>query len=281
MRGLWLAALVPTVLLLLLSLTVPSIPGAAATPRRAATKSAEVAVATMIYLVTAGDTLTAIASRHRVTIAALLSANRLASSGARLRVGQQLMIPSVAGAVARATGAVARARKMLPAVALHRPPAPPKTLVLALPDFSELTPLFVWPVDGQVSSKFGRRRLGWHKGIDIKADLGMPVTASAAGTVVVSGYEIRYGRVVKIEHLNGFMTVYAHNDQNLVEAGSRVAPGQLIAAVGRTGRATAHHVHFEIRQAGLAYNPLYMLPLPPRATLVEETDEEDHEDTDD
>jgi murein DD-endopeptidase MepM/ murein hydrolase activator NlpD len=60
-----------------------------------------------------------------------------------------------------------------------------------------------------------------------------------------------------------------------------VTPGQLIAAVGRTGRATAHHVHFEIRQAGLAYNPLYMLPLPPRATLVEETDEEDHEDTDD
>jgi murein DD-endopeptidase MepM/ murein hydrolase activator NlpD len=99
--------------------------------------------------------------------------------------------------------------------------------------------------------------------------------------VAISGYETRYGRVIKIEHINGFMTVYAHNDQNLVEVGSRVAPGQLIAVVGRTGRATSHHVHFEIRQAGLAYNPLYMLPLPPRATLLEETDEEDHEDTDD
>jgi murein DD-endopeptidase MepM/ murein hydrolase activator NlpD len=288
MRGLWLAALPPTVLLLLVSLAAPSIPGAAATPRRGSTKSSAVAATPAIYLVTAGDTLTAIASRHRVTIAALLSANRLSSSSARLRVGQRLVIPSVAGAVARATGAVAaatgagaRVRKMLPAVATRRPPALPKTLVLALPDFSELTPLFVWPVDGQVSSTFGRRRMGWHKGIDIKADLGMPVAAAAAGTVVVSGYETRYGRVIKIEHLNGFMTVYAHNDQNLVEAGNRVAPGQLIAAVGRTGRATAHHVHFEIRQAGLAYNPLYMLPLPPRAALLEETDEEDHEDTDD
>jgi murein DD-endopeptidase MepM/ murein hydrolase activator NlpD len=274
MRGLWLAALVPTLLLLFVSLAAPSIPGAAS-------KSSVVAAVPTIYLVKTGDTLTAIASRHRVAIAALLSANRLASSTARLRVGQRLVIPSVAGTVARAAGAVGRARRMLPAVATHRPPAPPKTLVLALPDFSELTPLFVWPVDGQVSSTFGRRRIGWHKGIDIKADLGMPVAASAAGTVAISGYETRYGRVIKIEHINGFMTVYAHNDQNLVEVGSRVAPGQLIAVVGRTGRATSHHVHFEIRQAGLAYNPLYMLPLPPRATLLEETDEEDHEDTDD
>jgi murein DD-endopeptidase MepM/ murein hydrolase activator NlpD len=106
------------------------------------------------------------------------------------------------------------------------------------------------------------------------------VAASAAGTVVSSGYETRYGRVIKIEHPNGFLTVYAHNDENRVEAGERVSLGQLIASVGRTGRATAHHVHFEIRQAGLAYNPLYLLPLPPRRTLIEETGEEDHEDTD-
>src|SRR6185436_14860771 len=146
--------------------------------------------------------------------------------------------------------------------------------------FSDLAPLFVWPVDGPVSSMFGRRRMGWHRGIDIKADLGALVTASAGGTVVTSAYETRYGRVVKIEHFNGFMTVYAHNDENLVEAGDRVSLGQAIALVGRTGRATADHLHFEIRQAGLAYNPLYMLPLPPRPTLVEETSEEDHDDAD-
>jgi len=159
--------------------------------------------------------------------------------------------------------------------------SPPRTLVMAVPDFSELPPMFAWPVDGQLSSKFGRRRMGWHQGIDIMADLGTPVWAAASGTVVLSGYETRYGRLLKIEHANGFTTIYAHNDENLVEVGDRVVIGQPIASVGRTGRATAHHVHFEIRQAGLAYNPLYMLPLPPRATLIEETEEEDHEDTDD
>ena len=150
---------------------------------------------------------------------------------------------------------------------------------MAVPDFSELLPLFVWPVDGQLSSKFGRRKMGWHQGIDIMAGLGTPVLASASGTVALNSYEARYGRVLKIEHLNGFTTVYAHNDENLVEVGDRVVVGQPIASVGRTGRATSHHVHFEIRQAGLAYNPLYMLPFPPRPVLNEETSE-DHDDAD-
>jgi murein DD-endopeptidase MepM/ murein hydrolase activator NlpD len=123
--------------------------------------------------------------------------------------------------------------------------------------------------------------MGWHRGIDIMADLGTPVAAAAAGAVVASAYEARYGRVIKIQHANGFMTVYAHNDQNLVEIGDRVSLGQTIAAVGRTGRATSHHVHFEIRQAGFAYNPLYMLPLPPRITYIAETDEDEPEDADD
>ena len=157
---------------------------------------------------------------------------------------------------------------------------PPSSLVLGLPNFAELVPLFAWPIDGPVSSTFGLRRMGWHQGIDIKADLGTPVSASAPGVVVSSGYEPRYGRVIRIEHMHGFMTVYAHNDENRVEVGDRVMMGQNIASVGRTGRATAHHVHFEIRQGGLAYNPLYMLPLPPRVTHVEDGDDDESEDGD-
>ena len=174
----------------------------------------------------------------------------------------------------------ARARRTRAVPKVARVSMPPRTLMMGLPDFSDLVPLFVWPVDGQLSSPFGRRRMGWHQGIDITADLGTPVMASASGTVVLSRYEPRYGRVVKLEHLNGFTTIYAHNDENLVEVGDRVAVGQPIAAVGRTGRATASHVHFEIRQTGLAYNPLYMLPLPPRPALNEETSKEDHDDAD-
>jgi murein DD-endopeptidase MepM/ murein hydrolase activator NlpD len=135
-------------------------------------------------------------------------------------------------------------------------------------------------VDGPVSSTFGRRRLGWHRGIDIQADLGMPVLAAAPGLVIASGYEMRYGRVVKIEHANGFVTVYAHNAENFVEVGDRIGGGQRIAAIGRTGRATAHHLHFEIRQAGLAYNPLYLLPLPPRIGVVDDSEDEEQEEHD-
>jgi murein DD-endopeptidase MepM/ murein hydrolase activator NlpD len=214
---------------------------------------------TAVHLVKPGDTLSAIAGRYGVTIASLVTANRLASPSARLRIGQRLVIPAAA---------VARIRRALPALTGRRPPAPPRALILAVPDFAELLPPFRWPVDGQVSSTFGRRRMGWHRGIDITADLGTPVAAAAPGAVVSSAYETRYGRVVKVLHGNGFLTVYAHNDQNLVEVGERVTLGQIIAAVGRTGRATSPHVHFEIRHAGFAYNPLYMLPLPPRVMEI-------------
>jgi lipoprotein NlpD len=155
----------------------------------------------------------------------------------------------------------------------------PRGLDLTVPDFVETAPPFAWPVDGPVSSTFGRRRSGWHRGIDIKAERGSVVFAAAAGVVVACGVEPRYGRVVKIEHEDGFVTVYAHNEENLVALGDRVAAGDPIATVGRTGRATAHHLHFEIRRGTAVYNPLYLLPLPPRVGQVELTDDpgEDHE----
>ena len=246
-------------------LAAPAIPRTAAVPRTPA--------APIVHQVRAGDTLGAIAARYGTTVASLVTANRLADSRGRLRIGQRLTVPS-------SVAPLRRPLRVIGAVADRRP-SPPRNIVLAVPDFAEVIPLFVWPVDGRLSSVFGRRRTGWHRGIDIKADLGVAVAAAAGGTVLSSGYETRYGRVIKIEHLNGFMSVYAHNDQNLVEPGDRVTASQTIAAVGRTGRATAHHLHFEIRHFGLAYNPLYMLPLPPRVTQIGETDEEEPEDGDD
>jgi lipoprotein NlpD len=267
--GARLAALICTLLTFLISLAPPL---AAEGPRRPARHAVPSAPA--IHRVKPGETLVKVAAHHRVTISSLVASNRLAGPDARLRAGQRLVIPGPGPSGARA-------RRALVAASAPRPALPPRTLVLALPDFSELLPLFVWPVDGQLSSKFGRRRMGWHQGIDISAEFGTPVTASAAGTVVGSSFEPRYGRVVRIEHLNGFMTIYAHNNENFVESGDRVSLGQIIAAVGRTGRATAHHVHFEIRQAGLAYNPLYMLPSPLSLTGTEEPIGEDHDDGDD
>jgi len=144
-----------------------------------------------------------------------------------------------------------------------------------VPDFADVLTSFMWPKEGAITSAFGRRRLGWHRGIDIKGERGEPIVAAAPGVVVVSGVEPRYGRVVKIEHEYGFTTVYAHNDDNLVEVGDWVLTGQRIASIGRTGRATSHHLHFEIRRGGRVYNPLYMLPLPARVAHVTETDEDE------
>jgi murein DD-endopeptidase MepM/ murein hydrolase activator NlpD len=89
--------------------------------------------------------------------------------------------------------------------------------------------------------------------------MGSQIYAAAPGTVVYSGWIRAYGQVVKIEHSNGFITLYAHNLQNLVEPGEEIQAGQVIATVGRSGHATAPHVHFEVRRDGRAYNPLHLL----------------------
>jgi len=219
-----------------------------------------------------GDTLHALAKKYGTTVSAIMAANNLSGPNV-IKVGQRLIIPSGDTAVAKGGGPwsspVGR-----PAVASARAPT---RLVLAVPDFDSTTVAFTWPVEGPVVSTFGQRRSGWHGGIDIKAPLGTPVWAAAGGVVIASGVETDYGLVVKIEHQRGFVTVYAHNDVNIVEVGDRVDAGEMIALVGQTGRATTHHVHFEIRHEGLAYNPLYLLPLPPRFAQVDETVERPHE----
>jgi murein DD-endopeptidase MepM/ murein hydrolase activator NlpD len=230
-----------------------------------------------VHTIARGDTLTALSRRYAVSVAALVAANKLAGEDATLRVGQRLVIPSATGAPPRALARPERARVADPGPRARGPRAP-LDLVLAVPDFADALGAFLWPTEGAVSSPFGRRRSGWHRGIDIRAPRREPVLAAAAGVVVVAGVEPRYGRVLKIEHEHGFTTVYAHNDENLVTVGDWVTPGQRIASVGRTGRATNYHVHFEIRRDGRVYNPLYMLPMPGRVAHVDDTEADDEPD---
>jgi murein DD-endopeptidase MepM/ murein hydrolase activator NlpD len=135
----------------------------------------------------------------------------------------------------------------------------PTRLFVAVPAFDGEVVDFAWPVDGVIASAFGRRHEGWHAGIDIMAAAGAPVQAAAAGVVQYSGWAGTYGRLVTIEHPGGFLTLYAHNDEVLVHAGDEVAAGTAIATVGRTGKASGEHLHFEIRRNGMAYNPLHLL----------------------
>ncbi len=96
-----------------------------------------------------------------------------------------------------------------------------------------------------------------HNGVDLGANLGEPILASAAGTVIISragGYNGGYGTYVVIAHSNGTQTLYAHNSSNVVSVGERVTRGQVIGYVGNTGKSTGPHLHFEVRGAK---NPFY------------------------
>lgn len=221
----------------------------AAGPQRPPAKSQGIAVklrqgappaATLGHVVTPGQTLWSVAREHGVAVEALIRANGLTSKS-RLRVGQRLSIPLTE---------VQEGSQEPPSLAdivLERPPATPAVS-------------FVRPVPGPIVSAFGPRGVAWHGGIDLRAERHDPIHAAAAGMVISSGWERAYGRVVKIWHPSDLMTVYAHNLENQVRVGDWVEQGQVIATVGSTGRATAPHLHFEIRLNGRKYNPAFWLP---------------------
>ena len=120
---------------------------------------------------------------------------------------------------------------------------------------------FTWPLDnGIYTSGFGIRRGRRHDGIDIAAKSGTPIKAAASGKVVFAKRMRGYGRLVLIKHDNDFFTAYAHNRKNLVKKGDSVKQGEKIALVGRTGRATGNHLHFEVRKGQRAVDPLRYLP---------------------
>ncbi|MEG2775730.1 MAG: peptidoglycan DD-metalloendopeptidase family protein [Cellulosilyticaceae bacterium] len=117
---------------------------------------------------------------------------------------------------------------------------------------------FMHPLNssGRVSSGYGSRWGTYHRGIDIAAPAGTPVYASASGTVAYSGYNNGgFGKMIILDHSNGYQTYYAHNSSLYVQVGQSVSKGQNIAAVGSTGNSTGNHVHFEIRKNGTPINP--------------------------
>lgn len=116
------------------------------------------------------------------------------------------------------------------------------------------------PLSGTVTSEFGLRDGRPHKGIDISSDKGNPIHAALKGKVVYSGTQRGYGNVIILEHDDYIMTVYAHNEANLVRLGEMVNKGQPIATVGQTGTASGPHLHFEYRIKGKAINPREVLP---------------------
>ena len=118
---------------------------------------------------------------------------------------------------------------------------------------------YAWPANGKISRGF--RPSDNHKGLDVTAEIGTPIYAARPGKVIYASNELSgFGNCIIIQHDPVWTTFYAHNNRNFVQAGDIVHCGQVIAEVGKTGRATGPHLHFEIRENGVPLDPHPMLP---------------------
>lgn len=114
---------------------------------------------------------------------------------------------------------------------------------------------------GWLSSAYGMRtdpfhgKKTWHGGIDFAGRMGSDIIAVASGVVTWSGEKNGYGLMVEINHSDGYITRYAHNQENIAELGSVVKKGEVIAKMGTSGRSTGPHVHFEVYKNGRVVDP--------------------------
>jgi len=187
------------------------------------------------HIVQPGETIYHIAHLYGISPVSLMAINGL-TDPRLLAVGQTLIIPAnrqTASTVGFSPWPVVRADRQ-----------------------------FAGPVAGLVSSPFGIRNGVMHDGVDIVARAGTAVHAADDGTVIFAGSLRGYGNAVILRHSGGYVTVYGHNQRNLVPYGAEVVRGQVIAELGSTGRATGPNLHFEVRFQGQPQNPLAYLPPP-------------------
>jgi len=125
--------------------------------------------------------------------------------------------------------------------------------------------LFIWPVRGRVTSKFGPRInpvshiRRFHEGVDISQPIGVPIKAAMAGRVISTGFNNVYGNFVVIAHHSGYRTLYAHLSKIRTKSGAFVKTGETIGNVGNTGQSTGSHLHWSVYKNGRAVNPLLLV----------------------
>ena len=242
------------------------------------------------HVVASGETLSGIANRAEVPRVLIVEANGL-TAPYTLRAGQKLIIPrrrshTVAAGetgfglameygvpwrqIAQASGLDPKApvrpgqTLVIPTIARAPAPAPaPTPATTAAPSPVVATTAYRWPVTGRVRRPFAPRggKAVFHDGIDILADEGTAVRASAAGTVIFAGDGPKeYGKTVILHHGNRWTTTYSFLSRITVKDGERVRAGERIGLVGQTGLAAEPQLHFEIRRERAALDPQRYLP---------------------
>ena len=180
-----------------------------------------------------------------------------------LEIGQGLRLPP---SQRRRSVSVEPSRAHAVSLAISEP-HPTLRSLLPDEDWPSGSPVFAWPVDGEVTSWFGPRKGRFHDGIDIAAPQGTPVLAAADGQVIFSDVLRGYGKVVIVRHAGGYLTLYAHNALNQVQEGQRVRRGTRVATVGQSGHVTGANLHFEVRKDNRAWDPLRYLSHDTRTVL--------------
>jgi murein DD-endopeptidase MepM/ murein hydrolase activator NlpD len=230
-----------------------------------------------VYVVREGDTISEIAEMFGVSANTVIWANDL--RGSRIKVGQELVILPISGvrhvvkkgdnlqSIAKSYKAdlddilsfngLTASTKIIPGdiviipdgvVSARQISVSGSSSVQASQNFPTYSGFYLRPLNG------GRKSQGIHgnNGVDLAAPTGTPIIASADGRVIISrsgGYNGGYGSYVVITHSNGTQTLYAHMSKNNVSVGQNVSQGQIIGAVGSTGKSTGPHLHFEVRGA--------------------------------
>lgn len=201
-------------------------------------------VSGVAHKVESGDTIYSVAKKYQANAQAIIDFpfNDVGDNFA-LTSGQNLIIPD--GAPATETSK----------------PAPTQYLAATQIADTNISKLgngqLVWPANGGISQFFS----WYHPGIDVANLAGGQIRASDSGTVIISGWPDNsgYGNRVLLDHGNGYKTLYAHMSAVYVSAGQKVGKGEVLGAMGSTGRSTGTHLHFEVIREGKHINPYAVL----------------------
>jgi len=239
-----------------------------------ATQATPAAPGPVHHVVQPGETLRGIARQYGVSVDELVTLNQLSDPN-HIVVGQTLRVregPSSSPAEASGVQVVPVPLDGAPqAVSAAPVVTSPKggrtgaeaTSAPVAPKAEDKAPAagegWQWPADGPLLTRFNGTSV---KGIDIGGKTGDPVRAALDGTVSYTGEGIEgYGLIVIVQHPNDYVSVYAHNSKVLVKEGQQVKRGEVIAAMGQTGKDVKQpKLHFQIRKAGQAVDPLRLLP---------------------
>ena len=184
---------------------------------------------------------------------------------------------SMAAAPTRSAAVTAAEPKVMPVDAWLRTLPAPRT-----PDDhgAQAGSRAAWPVRGTVTQLFGCTGFslerpaadcpsGFHLGLDIAQAQGTPIRAAAAGVAYPLADPARYGNLVIVQHYGGYATLYGHMVRQAVSWGQLVHAGDVIGFVGSTGNSSGPHLHFEVRYAATAYDPVpYLSGSPPNPTAL-------------